>query len=191
MHRLFLVLALVCAARADIVVFENGDRLSGKVLTMSESELKLKNEIQGTVTLPREKIASIHFKEAVTGPAVGALPNAGSVLKQLEGGNETDRAIEQVQNDLLAGASPEAQQMYREMVRDLMSGKLQLGDIRAQAQTTLNELRSLEKELGDDGTSELLGSYAAILENFLKATPPAAESAPKSQAPAAQPEAAE
>ena len=191
MHKILLALLVaVCGARADVVVFENGDRLSGKVLTMSETELKLKNDIQGTVTLPREKIASIHFKEATAGPAVGTLPNAGNVLKQLEGGDETSRAIEQVQNDLLAGASPEAQQMYRDMVRDLMSGKLQLGDIRAQAESTLNELRSLEKELGDDTTSELLDGYASILENFLKATPPASGAAPKSET-APQPKAVE
>lgn len=191
MHKLFLAVVIVCAARADVVVFENGDRLSGKVLTLSETELKLQNEIQGTVTLPREKIASIHLKEArVAGPGLGTIPNAGNVLKQLESGSDTSRAIEQVQNELLAGASPEAQQMYRDMVRDLMSGKLQLGDIRAQAETTLKELRELEKELGDDGTSELLGSYAAILENFLKAAPPAEKPRPGLQ-PSPQPKAAE
>ena len=171
MRKLVLALLLAAGLRADIIIFENGDRLSGEVLTLTGSELKLRNEVQGVITLPRAKIASIHFREPAAAP-IPAIPPAATPLKGIQGKDDTARAIEQVQNQLLAGATPEAQQMYQEMVTGFLSGQLSVEDIRHQAQQALTELRSLEGELGDDETTALLKSYAAILENFLKASPP-------------------
>lgn len=172
MRKIAIALLLACGVRADVVEFENGDRLTGVVLSLSGTELKLRNEVQGVITVPRAKIVSIHLKEraGVTG-ALGTVPGAGAAREKLKQQDETARAIEQVQNQFLAGATPEAQAMFQEMVSGLMSGKLQMGDIQAQARNSLRELRELEKDLGDDEMAGLLGSYAAILENFLRATP--------------------
>ena len=50
--------------------------------------------------------------------------------------NGTNAAtIEQVRQQMLAGADPAANQKYNEMLGGLMSGKLSVNDIRAQART--------------------------------------------------------
>ena len=170
-----LLSGLLLATQADVVVFENGDRLTGKVLSLTESDLKLRNDVQGVITLPRQTIVSIHFRDGITGP-VPALPNASAALEAVPSPDDTTQAIDQVQNQLLAGATPEAQQMYREMVQGFLSGQISVEAIQQQARQALTELRSLEAELGDDETTALLSSYAAILENFLKESPPTTNS---------------
>jgi hypothetical protein len=164
-----IVLGLVCAValgRADVVECENGDRYNGKVLLVDAQNVRLQNEITGTLTIPREKVASITFGAAgrrVPSAKTNAVP-AGA-------------AIEQVQNQFLSEATPEATQMYQEMVRDLLSGKLGVNDLRAKAQGTLKELNDLKSDLGDDDAAALLGSYAAILQNFVNAGAAAANTA--------------
>jgi hypothetical protein len=59
-----------------------------------------------------------------------------------------------------------------------MSGQMDVTDIRRKAQSTLQELRSLQKELGDDETAALLNSYGAVLESFLKQAPARPSAAP-------------
>jgi hypothetical protein len=60
-----------------------------------------------------------------------------------------------------------------------------VGDIRAQAQTTLKELREAQKELGDDDLGGLLNTYASILENFVRQAP---AGPPGAKAPAIKPQ---
>lgn len=158
---------LTCATvRPDVIDCENGDRLHGKVISLSETELKLQNDIHGILTIPRTKIAAIYFKAVP--PPTKQTTSAGPV----QTGVATNEAIKQVQNDLLAGASPEAQQMYRELVSGFLSGNLDIQDIRGQAEAALNDMEALQKELGDDETTALLDSYGAILRNFLNQVPP-------------------
>ena len=82
--------------------------------------------------------------------------------------------ISQVQDQFLAGAGPEAQGKFNELVAGLLSGKLGVNDLRAQAKTTLDQARAAQKEMGDDGGSSL-ESYLSILEGFLKETAPAVD----------------
>lgn len=172
--RAFL-LTFCCAAaltRADVVECENGDRYNGKVLLVDEHNVKVQNEITGILTIPRAKVSTITFGAAAarrpvaaaTAPKTNALPAS---------------AIEQVQNQFLSEATPEANQMFQDMVRDLLSGKMGVEELRAKAQSTLKDLNDVQKDLGDDETAALLGSYASILENFLKA----GQTAPKPAAP--------
>ncbi len=93
MRKLVLALLLAAGLRADVIIFENGDRLSGEVLTLTGSELKLRNEVQGVITLPRAKIASIHFREPAAAP-IPAIPPAATPLKGIQGKDDTARAIE-------------------------------------------------------------------------------------------------
>jgi hypothetical protein len=174
-----VVILLVVAfqvSRADVIECDNGDRYNGKVLSMDEKAVKLQNEITGTLTIPRARIVGISFRPgnaAAPGVAAGrARTNAPAVDPNRM--KIDAAAVERVQNELLATATPEATQMFQEMVRGLQAGQLNLGDIRAQAETTLKELRAAQKELGDDELGGLLESYGAILENFIKQTPPAA-----------------
>lgn len=170
--------------RADVVECLNGDRYNGKLLSVDEKSVKLESEVTGVMTLPRAKVSSIHFgaverrTETLT-----KVPSAADIIRKLDPDakpNSTTKdptkaeldpkAVEQVQNEFLAGASPEAQAMFKNMVQGLMSGSLNMQDLRGQAKSALDQLKDLEKDLDEDETSALLGSYVGILQNFLKET---------------------
>jgi hypothetical protein len=152
-------------AMADVVECENGDRYNGKVLLLNEKELRLTNDIQGIITIPRQKILSISLRMGT--PAKRA---AGDVQNSLtNGGIQLDpSSVAKVQQQFLSDANPEANELFQQMVQGLMTGKMDVNDIRNKAQGTLEQLRQFQKELGQDEEGELLGSYANILEAFLK-----------------------
>ena len=187
---LFSLLIFAQSVIADIIECDNGDRYNGKVVSMDEKNVTLRNEIAGTISIPRNRIISISFRDQtqprpVTAPIVSTnRPSAA------QGFQFDSAAVQKVQNELLATATPEATQMFNEMVQGLMGGQMNVGDIRNKAQSTLQELRELQKDLGDDETAALLNSYGAILENFLRqsgASTNAAVPAPKPQQPAITP----
>ena len=176
------LLLFIPLAHADVVECDNGDRYHGKVLSMDDKKVVLKNEITGTLNIPRARIVSLAFRDQVSTPtAAKTAPVTAPVspAKQLESAT----AVQQVQNDYLSSATPEANRMYNEMVQSLMSGQMNMADLRNKAQTTLQELKSLQKELGDDETAQLLNSYGAILESFLKQAPLQTNAPPRTIAP--------
>lgn len=167
MQRFFLSIQMVVGLsagllRADVVECENGDRYNGKVLLVDERNVKLQNEIAGVLTIPRAKVSAITFGNPK--------PKAVAVAPARTNAVSSTATIDQIQNQFLGDATPEAKQMYQEMVRDLLSGKLSANDVRTKAQSALKELNDLQSGLGDEDASALLGSYAAILENFLQAS---------------------
>ena len=110
-------------------------------------------------------------------------PDFSAALGQLGAGTNS---IHQVQQQFLSDASPEANQKYNELVSGLMSGKLNLSDIRAEAASAAKQLRALKQDLGNDAGSAVDG-YLAILDAFLReATPPAGS---PTKAPVAAPKA--
>jgi hypothetical protein len=173
------------SAGADVIECENGDRYNGKVLMVDETNVKVQNEIAGVLSIPRSKVSTITFGNPKIARPASAPVSQTNVLSRNQPLKFDSSSIEQVQNQLLGDAGPEATEMFQEMVRGLMSGKLELGDIRTKAQGTLDELKQLQKDLGDDDTAALLGSYASILENFLKQGPSPAAGAPVSKPSAA------
>ena len=64
-----------------------------------------------------------------------------------------------------------------------MSGKLSVDDIRAQAKTDADQLRTLKRDTGEDA-GFATGTYLAILDHFLKETAPSSST---SNAPASSP----
>ena len=50
------LLLFIPLAQADVVECDNGDRYHGKVLSMDEKKVVLKNEITGTLNIPRARI---------------------------------------------------------------------------------------------------------------------------------------
>jgi hypothetical protein len=175
MRAVYIVAGLiffVSFIQADIVECDNGDRYHGKVLSMDEKQVTLQNEIAGTLKIPRQRIISLSFREKAVVPA--NIPRVGGTNSAAvrPGAVQFDAAaVQKIQNEMLAGANPEANQMFNEMVQGLASGKLNVADIQRQAQSTLKELRSMQGEFGNDETAELLNSYGAILESFLRAAP--------------------
>ena len=181
-----LLLLVPLWAKGDQVEMQNGDRYVGDVLSLSTDTLVLRNEMLGTVQLPRSKVAHIGLGSV---PLAGAAPlaspmapkarvpsaassragtNSPAALRQL--GANTN-LVRQVQKQFLAGAGPEANQKFDELLSGLMSGKLTVEDLRAQAQSAADQLRELKRQGGEDA-GVAADTYLAILDHFLKETAP-------------------
>ena len=89
------------------------------------------------------------------------------------------RLFGQVRQQLLTG-SPEAAGKYDEMVSGLLTGQLNLADVRREAQSSAGQLRALKRELGPEA-DDTLDAYLKVLDDFVKET--ANESAPASKSP--------
>jgi hypothetical protein len=173
--------------QADVLEMQNGDRYSGKVISVSTDTVVLTNELLGQITVPRGKVAGLSVgtnavvpKEVVApGPSVStnlplipvpaAVPgtnmNLSAAFRQL--GANTN-FVGQIRQQMLAG-SPEASRKYDEMVSGLLSGQLSVGDIRQQAQAAAAQLREMKRELGPDA-DESLDGYLQILDSFIQET---------------------
>ena len=200
--------ALCCAAfvlffapirlQADQVEMQNGDRYAGHVLSLNTNTVVLQSEVLGTLRLPRGKVAGITFGAA---PAINssrppsptnglvrmpsrtstnAAPKLSPALRQL--GANTN-LIQQVQKQFLSDAGPEANNKFNDLLGGLMSGRLSVDDIRAQAKTAADQLRALKREGGEDA-GFAADTYLAILDHFLMDTAP---SGPITNSPGASP----
>src|SRR5258705_3343144 len=139
---LFTSFALI----ADQIEMQNGDRYFGRLLTFTNDPLVLQSDLLGTVRLPRAKVASVVLgSSAVTNLArmpaqtnqqyLAAPPSvrAGKSISGAVPQSGDSNIMQQVQQQFLRGASPEANQKFNEMAGGLLSGKLNVADIRAEA----------------------------------------------------------
>ena len=76
--------------------------------------------------------------------------------------------MHQVETQFLSDADPAAKSKYNELMAGLMSGKLNIGDIRTEAKSASDQLRSLKKDTGD--STGILDSYLEILDKFVAET---------------------
>jgi hypothetical protein len=191
--------------RADQVRMQNGDQLFGRVVSLSGDTLTLQSEILGTLKLPRAKIAAVSFGTnampnlatqmmatnrqplARVGARTNGTPELADTLRQLR---THSNLVSQVQAQFLAGAGPEANSKFNELLNGLTTGQLNIGDLRSQAQNAAAQLRAAKKELGGDAGG-VLDSYLTILDSFINETTDqsgAETSSPKPKAPPAQDE---
>jgi len=208
--------AVACAAltlfaaagrlHADQVELENGDRYVGHVLSLNSNAVVLQSEVLGTLRLPRRKVAVITLGSgrATNSPALpvsateqtparSAVPAnvASNPAPALTGLNVSTNLIQQVQRQFLSGAGPEANNRFNELLGGLLSGKLGVNDIRAEAKSAADQLRALQRESGEDA-GFAASAYLSILDHFLKETAPsgsatnAPASPPASKAPPAE-----
>lgn len=184
---------VVPALRADQLQMQNGDRYTGKVLSVSADTVVLQNEILGKINLPRAKVTSMAFgTNAVASALVPSgeiagvsvptnLPNAAALSALTNTKTNLSATVpnlssnadiaRQIREQMLAG-SPEATGKYNELIGGLMSGKLNVNDIRREAKSSADELRKLKKDLGPE-VGDSLDGYLEILDNFLNETSPA------------------
>jgi hypothetical protein len=166
---------------ADQLQMRNGDRYTGKVLSVSADSVVLQNDILGKISLPRQKVASMAFGTNListgTSGAVSSsivptnLPSAESIAALANSntnGESKTEVVKNIREQMLAG-SPEAAAKYDELASGLLSGKLNVNDIRREAKASADQLRQMKKELGPDA-GDSLDAYLAILDNFLKET---------------------
>jgi hypothetical protein len=183
-----LALGMVMISRADEVVMQNGDMLNGEVLAMSTNSLVLRDDNLGTITLPRAKITTIVFGKVkpaapwTLAPAnnIAAMPsynapetNSVSDLQaELRGIRNQTNLIQEVQGQILgSSASPEAVNKFNELLDGLSTGKIDMNELRAEAQSAAQQLESFTNEMGPDTSGEAQ-SYLAILNSFLRETAP-------------------
>ena len=202
--------ALCCAAlvlflaptalRADQVEMQNGDRYAGHVLSLNTNTIVLQSDVLGTLRLPRAKVAAITLGAASAtksarlpsltngqfrvrgGALTNAAPKLSPAFRQL--GTSTN-LIQQVQKQFLSDAGPEANTKFNDLLGGLMSGRLSVDDIRAEAKTAADQLRALKREGGEDA-GFAADTYLAILDHFLKDTAPSANPATNVPAPPAK-----
>ena len=190
---IFLV-AGVSTARADVVEMRNGDRFSGTVISLSSNAVVLESALLGRVKLPRAEVAMLMVETNGTGlrdaasnrlrPAAGPNPPAaGSPASIARGDTNVDLSaalrqlgsntnfIGQIRQQMVAG-QPAAAAKYDQMVDDLMSGRMDLNDLRREAKTYADQLRELKRELGPEA-DDSLDAYLSVLDGFLKETTPA------------------
>lgn len=178
------------ASRADQIVMQNGDTLYGKVLSMTSNTLVLQDENLGTVTLPRAKVSALVFGvTAKAAPPAASQPNIAGINlpatpqrpAAVQGNSDSDIAamlrgirsntnlINQVEEQVLGQASPDAANKFNELLDELSSGQIDMNGLRAQAQSAADELQEYKKDLGPEFGAEA-DSYLAILNSFLRET---------------------
>jgi hypothetical protein len=182
------LLLLVAPLRiwGDQIEMQNGDRYVGQVLSLDTKTVVLQSGVLGTLRVPRSKVAVITLgatrgtnSPALPLPTDGQLPlpaaaaatSATNAAPALRGLGANTNLIQQVQQQFLSGAGPEANAKFNELLGGLMNGKLNVDDIRAQAKSAADQLRALQKESGED-TGFATSAYLAILDHFLKETGP-------------------
>jgi hypothetical protein len=197
---------LALPVRADVIELTNGDHYRGTVIAMTKSDVEFQSEIQGLVKLPRDKVAQIILHEALVKSVVVSKPvasisappvnaplilsgptatpaqatQADAVVQQMRQQGIDPKLIGQVQEQILGKSSPEASQKFNEMMGGLMSGKISVKDVRAQAQASIDQIKAAKKELGGDA-GDMLDGYLGILEKFVQ------ESAAEENSPVVQP----
>jgi hypothetical protein len=195
-------LAVLTAKATDQLTMTNGDTYQGKVLLVNADSVVLQSEVQGKVTLPRAKVASIQFgpsaavvpsaslapRAAQTNPVPQALagtapPGLSNRLDSVPALGGDQKSLEKLQSDLLSTASPEAKAKFTEMLTGLMTGKLSMNDLRTQAKTTADQLRAYKQELGPEAGG-MLDTYLSILDQFVQEG--AGQQAKGAKAPAAE-----
>jgi len=173
---LWLLAGAPSLTRADLVEMVNGDHYSGNVLTVTTNSVAVQSEIQGKITLPREKVARITFRETaktrsiqpqVPAPAAQLKSNAiaEKVAKLRQPAADTN-TLARVQQELLSDANGEATQKFNELARGVLSGSLSTADIRKLAEQTLRDAEKAKKDVGPEG-ADMFDGYLDILRQFL------------------------
>lgn len=171
-------------AQADQIEMQNGDHYLGKVVAMTTNTVVLQSEVLGTVPLPRNKIAlltlgsnvptNLPVPPAVVNGQVHAAPKMASSLPKAPvaakepGGDKS--ILKKVEAEYLSEASPEARAKFNQLAGGLLTGRLNVNDIRKEAKAAADQLRALRGDAGDE--TGMVDSYLAILDNFLKESGP-------------------
>jgi len=183
MRKLLILAAALTAfaVRGDQIEMKNGDRYTGRVVSLTADSVVLENDNLGKVTLPRAKVSLLSIgmpaPVAVAPMATNAAPAAvksnaatnpnddiAGALRQL--GANTN-FIAKIKGQFLAGAGPEANQKFDDTLAGLTSGSIDMAGLRAQAKSAADQLRQYQKDAGPEA-SDMMNTYLAILDNFLK-----------------------
>jgi hypothetical protein len=122
---LLLVPGFASAAHTDIVVFDNGDRLTGEVKSLQRGKLNFKTEATGTIAIEWENVALLSSNENLqVEMSSGAL--YWGALQEAENARElvvlTDEGPVALQGDLVVGIQQIDQRDWRDWDVDVSAG---------------------------------------------------------------------
>ena len=164
----------VSTIRAETVELVNGDTLHGKVILLDQQHLTLRSELLGELKLPRDRVASITLVARKKPTATQVTPNAdatpGGVLEQLRTKGVDRDALSTLKKQFPLLGTPEVSQYVNDKLSGLMTGRLNLQDIRKDAVRARDQIDSLKKDLGPQ--ADALNGYLSILERFIQETAP-------------------
>lgn len=183
---MYLMFNTAILLRADQVELQNGDRYTGKVLSVTADTVVLESDVLGKINVPRKHVANLSFGANPTGSKTATNLARISGLTNLPVTVATNRLVNtnadlstafrnlgantnfvrDIREQMLRD-SPAAASNYDEMVNGLMSGKLNLSDLRREAKSSADQLRALKRELGPEA-GDSLDTYLEVLDGFLK-----------------------
>lgn len=179
-RRLACAPLLVCAAafigsaHADELKTISGERLVGKIVSVSDKTVHFHSSTLGPVNLARTNVAAITLTPSVAQASAAVSSNQvlgtasatndyAALLRSLPAPDpETGGSVQ----DLLRESGPEATAKFNQMVRGLVSGSMSVAELRAEAKSVRDQARALRAELDED-TGAILDGYLAILDKFL------------------------
>ena len=123
-------------------------------------------------TIPANSLTATQATVHIPRPAAAATNSASDFSAAVRGIRDQTNLVQQVQSQILGSASPDAVNKFNEMLDSLSTGNMDLNQLRQQAQSAADQLRSLKKDLGPD-VGEEADSYLAILDDFIQETAPA------------------
>ncbi len=179
-----LVLAPLSALRADQIEMQNGDRYSGAVVSMTPETVVLQSELLGQLKLPRNKVSTIALGASNNAAQrAGSTNNPASASPALTAKSAADPSgpfrqlgansnlVQQIRKQFLGDAAPEANDKFDELLNGLMTGKMDMDGLRAEAKSAADKLRAMKKDAGADADITL-DAYIGVLDSFLAETPP-------------------
>jgi len=211
--RAFVVAGCVCLglagvelSAADVIQMQNGDRYAGKILSMDGEAVVMQSDVLGKISLPRAKVATLNLGSAPAAPVapIAVVPKASPVAgtnslasaavvvtngsadlaSAFRKAGTTQPTVKAIREQYLVDAGPEANAKFDELLGGVMSGKVSINDLRAQAKTAADQLRGFKRELGEEAGSEVDG-YLAVLDHFLQETGSVTNSVTATRKPAA------
>lgn len=180
---MIFLFAVALGLRADLVEMRNGDRYVGRVLSVDTNTVAVQSAVLGKINLPRTNVASLTFGPDAAAPAPPpAAPSLADFVKTnaelaaaLRSPGTNAASLTQIREQMLGG-NPEAIGKFNELLGGLMTGKLNVEDIRREAKSAADQLREYRRELGPEAGGTFDG-YLKVLDRFLNE----ADAAPTNQ----------
>jgi hypothetical protein len=165
-------------AHGDELKTVSGERLIGKTVSVNDATIVFSSATVGKVTVARSNVLALTFTSS---PAPNAAAKTNVATHTDAERNSEIAAVlrtlpaqpglaENVSSDMLAQAGPEATEKFNQMLRGLLTGKMSVADLRAEAQSVRDQARAIRADLGDE--AGVLDGYLSILDKFLGQTPP-------------------
>jgi hypothetical protein len=189
-----VLLASAFFAHADQIELQNGDHFSGTVMSITPEIVVLQSDALGQIKLPRAKVSTISLGSTVAAPRsiiavsnnnsanpLATQPTVGKNAPLQELGANTN-LVQQIRKQFLADAGPQANEKFDDLLSGLMTGKMDMNGLRAEAKSAADQIRALKKDMGADA-GQTLDAYLSVLDNFLAQSASAPATPPSTNAP--------